>query len=198
MKAMGFGELRLVAPRHFPDPDATAMSAGGADVLSKARVFETLEGALVDCALAVGFQRARARAFASAAGAARSAPEILEATRKAGSRSSSATRPRGLSNEELAAVPALRRDPVQSRVRLAEPRRRRPGRVLRAERGGTRVRRTRIAPSAAPPPSRTSRALFAHLESAAVGSGFLDRKSPAAYGAHAKGSSRACASSARR
>src|SRR5512132_798877 len=34
MKTMGFHDLALVAPRHFPDPDAVAMAAGAADVLS--------------------------------------------------------------------------------------------------------------------------------------------------------------------
>ena len=46
MKTMGFGDLALVAPRHFPDPDATAMAAGAADVLTRAREFKTLEAAL--------------------------------------------------------------------------------------------------------------------------------------------------------
>ncbi|MBC8021790.1 MAG: tRNA (cytosine(32)/uridine(32)-2'-O)-methyltransferase TrmJ, partial [Burkholderiales bacterium] len=50
MKTMGFDDLALVAPRHFPDPDATAMAAGAADLLARARIFETLEGALADCA----------------------------------------------------------------------------------------------------------------------------------------------------
>src|SRR6185295_9358721 len=33
MKTMGFSDLALVKPRHFPDPDATALAAGAADVL---------------------------------------------------------------------------------------------------------------------------------------------------------------------
>src|SRR6478609_4430326 len=55
MKTMGFADLRLVAPRHFPDPDATAMAAGAADLLQSARVFDRLEAALADCVNAVGF-----------------------------------------------------------------------------------------------------------------------------------------------
>ena len=55
MKTMGFTDLALVAPRHFPDPDATAMAAGASDVLASARVFDSLEAALADCTLAAGF-----------------------------------------------------------------------------------------------------------------------------------------------
>ena len=60
MKTMGFTDLALVAPRHFPDPDATAMAAGATDVLASARVFDSLEAALAECTLAAGF-RARGR-----------------------------------------------------------------------------------------------------------------------------------------
>ena len=35
MRTMGIGDLALVAPRHFPDPDATAMAAGAADLLAR-------------------------------------------------------------------------------------------------------------------------------------------------------------------
>src|SRR5262245_25212411 len=55
MKTMGFSDLALVRPRHFPDPDATAMSAGAEDVLAAASVFDTLEAAISDCVLVAGF-----------------------------------------------------------------------------------------------------------------------------------------------
>src|SRR5687768_8665068 len=55
MKTMGFSDMVLVAPRHFPDPDATAMAAGADDVLAGARVVDTLEAALAECTLAAGF-----------------------------------------------------------------------------------------------------------------------------------------------
>jgi tRNA/rRNA methyltransferase len=50
MKTMGLGELVLLNPRHFPDPQADAMAAGADDVLDRARVCgsidETLRGTL--------------------------------------------------------------------------------------------------------------------------------------------------------
>ncbi len=55
MKTMGFAHLTLVQPRHFPDPGATAMAAGATDVLDGARVVDSLEAALAECTLAVGF-----------------------------------------------------------------------------------------------------------------------------------------------
>src|SRR5260221_6296614 len=77
MKTMGFSDLVLVAPRHFPDPDATAMAAGAADVLANARVFTGLDAALADRVLAVGFS-ARGRELSHAPEALRgAAPGIL-------------------------------------------------------------------------------------------------------------------------
>src|SRR5438477_2926244 len=59
MKNMGLRDLALVAPRRFPDPDADAMAAGASDLLKEARVTATLEAALADCVLAVGFSARR-------------------------------------------------------------------------------------------------------------------------------------------
>lgn len=54
MKNMGLSELYLVQPKIFPHAEATARAAGADDVLFKARVCETLEEALKDCALVFG------------------------------------------------------------------------------------------------------------------------------------------------
>src|SRR5438552_10962304 len=102
MKTMGFDDLALVAPRHFPDPDATAMAAGAADVLSGARVFETLEGALADCSLAVGFS-ARQRELSHAPETLRdAAPSVLAAAADGRVALVFGNETSGLSNEELA------------------------------------------------------------------------------------------------
>src|SRR5260221_419128 len=102
MKTMGFDDLALVAPRHFPDPDATAMAAGAADVLSGARVFDTLEGALADCALAVGFS-ARQRELSHAPETLRdAAPSLLDAAADGRVALVFGNETSGLSNEELA------------------------------------------------------------------------------------------------
>jgi tRNA (cytidine32/uridine32-2'-O)-methyltransferase len=49
MKVMGLLDLFLVAPKRFPDPDATARATGAADLLMNAQVVSTLSEALVDC-----------------------------------------------------------------------------------------------------------------------------------------------------
>jgi tRNA/rRNA methyltransferase len=100
MKTMGFTELALVQPRFFPDPDATAMAAGAADLLAKAAVHDSLEAALADCTHAVGFS-ARGRDLSHPPMALRDAAiPILEAAQGTvalvfGNETS------GLSNDEL-------------------------------------------------------------------------------------------------
>src|SRR6202521_4510348 len=79
MKTMGFGDLRLVAPKRFPDAEATALASPAADVLESARVHAPLEEAIGASVLAVGLS-ARARDLSNAPRALReAAPEILAA-----------------------------------------------------------------------------------------------------------------------
>ena len=54
MKTMGLSELYLVAPKELPDGQAYALSAGASDILAHAKVFDTLQQAISDCALVVG------------------------------------------------------------------------------------------------------------------------------------------------
>src|SRR3954454_14674746 len=63
MLTMGLSRLVLVAPRHFPHPEATALAAGAASVLAGAQVVATLDEALADCVLAIGLS-GRPREFA--------------------------------------------------------------------------------------------------------------------------------------
>ena len=60
MKTMGLSDLALVAPRAFPSEEAAARASGAADLLERARVHDTLEEAVADCAFVVGTS-ARAR-----------------------------------------------------------------------------------------------------------------------------------------
>ena len=62
MKTMGLSNLYLVAPKKFPDPEAVAMAAGAADVLSQAVIVQSLEDAIADCQLVLATSaRSRAR-----------------------------------------------------------------------------------------------------------------------------------------
>jgi tRNA (cytidine32/uridine32-2'-O)-methyltransferase len=54
MKTMGLSDLRLIAPRQYPDEEATSLAAGATDILESARVHETLEEAIADCTLVIG------------------------------------------------------------------------------------------------------------------------------------------------
>lgn len=54
MKTMGLTELVLVSPKHFPDPQATAMASGADDVLETCTVVDSLEAAIADCQYVIG------------------------------------------------------------------------------------------------------------------------------------------------
>ena len=63
MKNMGFDDLALVNPRHFPHEEATARASGATDVLDNAVIVSTLADALADCIYVAGAS-ARARTIA--------------------------------------------------------------------------------------------------------------------------------------
>ncbi|MDO8207875.1 MAG: RNA methyltransferase [Gallionella sp.] len=54
MKTMGLHHLYLINPRHFPDPQASAMAAGADDVLQSAVVCGSIDEALEGVVLTVG------------------------------------------------------------------------------------------------------------------------------------------------
>ncbi|MDP1941414.1 MAG: RNA methyltransferase, partial [Gallionella sp.] len=54
MKTMGLRHLCLINPRHFPDPQASAMAAGADDILQNAVVCGSIDEALQGVALTVG------------------------------------------------------------------------------------------------------------------------------------------------
>ncbi len=62
MKTMGLRDLCLVAPKDFPSPESEKMAAGASDVLSNARVFDTLSEAISDCTVIVA-STARPRGY---------------------------------------------------------------------------------------------------------------------------------------
>ena len=61
MKTMGFADLALVRPKRFPDPQAEWRAAGATDVLRAARVFDSVDEAVADCALVAGTSARRRR-----------------------------------------------------------------------------------------------------------------------------------------
>ena len=54
MKTMGLGQLALVNPLRFPDPQAQWRAAGAADVVDRCRIFDSLDAAIAECRWVVG------------------------------------------------------------------------------------------------------------------------------------------------
>ncbi len=180
MKTMGFTDLVLVAPRHFPDPDASAMAAGAAGLLGEARVCTSLDAALADRLLAVGFS-ARGRDLSHPAQSLRdAAASIVDAASQGNVALVFGNETSGLSNQELSrcqrlvCVPA---NPLYSSLNLA---------------AAVQVACYELATCAgafAPPPSRPVEpatrddveGLLAHLESSALAAGFLDPAKPGRF-----------------
>ena len=54
MRTMGLERLALVAPRHFPHPEAAAMAASAGEVLERASMHADLAEAVADCRLVLG------------------------------------------------------------------------------------------------------------------------------------------------
>lgn len=101
MKTMGLRSLRLVAPKHFPHADATALASGADDLLCSAGRFETLAEAVADC-VTVAATSARRRTLHWPFLSPRKAAERLLADAVAGPVALVFGRERsGLSNEEL-------------------------------------------------------------------------------------------------
>jgi tRNA/rRNA methyltransferase len=180
MKTMGLADLALVSPRHFPDPDAMAMAAGAADVLAAARVFDTLEGALADCALAVGFS-ARERELSHAPSTLRDAvPSLIEATAEGRVALVFGNETSGLSNEELSRCQrfvVIPSNPGYGSLNLAAA-------VQVACYELSVAARAFAAPAARERGGASVgdvEGLFTHLGSAAVSSGFLDPEKPGRF-----------------
>ena len=55
IKTMGFSHLTLVNPKQFPHAEANALAAGAEDILANATIFNTIEDALKDSHLIIGF-----------------------------------------------------------------------------------------------------------------------------------------------
>ncbi len=177
MKTMGLTDLRLVAPRRFPDPEAVALAAGGADLLASARVVASLEEALADRVLAVGFT-ARGRELSLPAAPVREcAPEIVAATAEGGVALVFGNETSGLSNDELGRCQRLATIPSSKDY---------PSLNLAA---AVQIACYEVALAAHDTPPSATRAhppatgedvesLFGHFEAAMMTSGYLDPKRP--------------------
>lgn len=181
MKTMGLSQLVLVNPKVFPDAQADAMAAGATDVLQAARVVAALTQALAGTSLAVAMTARRRELATPALWAREAAAELTNHLHTVstdvalvfGNETS------GLSNQELALcrhwamIPV---DPEFSSLNLAaavqimtyELR-------LAAKEPG---RPPAISGAGLPADHNEIEHLMAHIERAAIASGFLDPASP--------------------
>jgi tRNA/rRNA methyltransferase len=101
MKTMGLSHLYLINPRHFPDPQATAMAAGADDVLQNAVVCGSIDEALQGVAFTVAMT-ARLRDISIPVKTPREAmPEVLQQAATQPVALLFGTEMSGLTNEEM-------------------------------------------------------------------------------------------------
>lgn len=170
MKTMGLSDLRLVAPERFPAPEAEWMAANAADVLFNSRVHEDLRSAITDCVAAFALS-ARPREWS---------PQVLgvraAAARAVGLGGKVAfvfgTERAGLENDEVFACQYLVHIPASpgfTSLNLAQA-----VQVVAYELFTASAPSSFHARSGKPATVADLEGLYAHLERAAVGSGFLD------------------------
>lgn len=179
LKTMGFSRLVLVAPKLFPDPQAEAMASGAGDVLASAQVVGSLAEALSGVTLALALTARRRDLATDPLWARNGAAELAETAAQGEVALVFGNETSGLSNEELALcarwamIPA---NPAYSSLNLAAA-----VQLMCYE--------LRLALAAASPTPSLPNAgmpathdevegLMAHLESAALASGFLDPGNP--------------------
>jgi len=173
MKTMGLADLRLVAPERFPAPEAEWMATNAGDVLQRARIHATLGEAISDCVAAFAMS-ARAREWS---------PQVLDA-RSAAMRATDmegevafvfGSESAGLTNDEMFACQYLVHIPASrefSSLNLAQ--------AVQVVAYELRMCRDVAIPFARVEKRATVEdleGLYAHLEEAAVASGFMTPQS---------------------
>jgi tRNA/rRNA methyltransferase len=173
MKTMGFTDLRLIAPERFPAPEADWMATHAVDVLRNAKLEPNLQAAIADCVAAFALS-ARPREWS---------PQVFDA-RSAAARAMELDGPvafvfgsedAGLTNEEMFACQYLVHIPASrefSSLNLAQA-----VQVVAYE--------LHLCVDASLPFTRVEKpatvadieGLYAHLEEAAMKSGFMTTES---------------------
>jgi len=179
MKTMGLSRLYLVKPKSFPDPQADAMAAGADDVLGSARLCESLSEALAGTVSATALTARRRGLATEPTWARQAAGELIARSAQGEVAIVFGNETAGLSNEEVslcqhwALIPT---SPDYKSLNLAQA-----VQILCYE---LRLGAVDIGPppevtDAGTPASHDEvEALIAHLERAAVSSGFLDPNAP--------------------
>lgn len=176
MKTMGLSRLYLVNPRHFPDAQADAMSAGATDILEQAVVCASLEEALAGCVLVAGMS-ARVRDISQEVLPPREAAGLL--AQQAGQSPVAllfGTEMSGLTNEEVARCQVLVRipaNPEYTSLNLAAA-----VQLLSYEMRLAVGQGDCGAPELKPAPAEQVERYYQHLEQVLAEIGFLNAKHP--------------------
>jgi tRNA/rRNA methyltransferase len=169
MKTMGFSDLRLVAPERYPAKEAQWMATNAGDVLDSAKVHPSLEDSIKDCVAAFAMS-ARGREWS---------PQVLD-VRSAASKAMQmqgsvafvfGNETAGLTNEEMFACQHLVHIPASkdfSSLNLAQA-----VQVVAYELHLAVDGAMPFARSEKPATVEDLEGLYAHLEEAAVASGFM-------------------------
>ena len=185
MKNMGLRQLVLVAPKSFPDEEATARASGAEDVLQQAQVVDHLADALEGCVWVAGTS-ARSRALEKSVLAPRDLSPVLLDRAAQGPVALVFGRERtGLSNEELdlchvhvqiPTAPDYASLNLGAAVQLLAYELRMAALERSTDAGTNRPVSMEVLDQ--PASSDMLEGLFAHLERALRGSGFLDPGNP--------------------
>ena len=179
MTTMGLSRLVLVKPKEFPHVQADAMAAGATDLLVQAEVVDSMSAALQGTLLAVALTARRRELATPALWVRDAAAEVVRAAAEGEVALVFGNETSGLSNEELGLCRRWATIPVAaefSSLNLAAA-----VQVLCYE-----LRLAAMDPGAPPPIAGAGQVasheevegLVAHIERAAIGSGFLDPASP--------------------
>lgn len=177
MKTMGLQHLYLINPRHFPDDQANAMSAGADDVLQNAVVCGSIDEALNGVVFTVGMT-ARLRDISLEVKTPREAmPLVLQQAATQPVALLFGTEMSGLTNEEtgrsqlLVNIPA---NPDYSSLNLAAA-----VQVMAYELSVAAQRYTPAQPEIQPATHEQVEGFFAHLEKTLFEIGFFTTQNPA-------------------
>ena len=177
MKTMGLSRLYLINPRHFPDPQATAMAAGADDILHNAVVCTSIDEALQGVVFTVAMT-ARLRDISIEVQTPREAmPQVLQQAATQPVALLFGTEMSGLTNEEMGKaqlgvnIPA---NPEFSSLNIAAA-----VQVMAYELSVATQSFTPTVPEIQPAAHERVEGLYAHLEKTLFEIGFFTTQNPA-------------------
>lgn len=179
MKTMGLSRLYLVAPKHLPEEQATAMASGADDVLAAATVVDTLEQALHGTVLAVAMTARRRDLSAPIAWVRDAVPDALASAGQGEIAFVFGNETAGLTNQETDLCQRLAMIPANSEYSSLN--------LAAAVQVACYELRLAALDIGAPPAINETglpasheevEGLIGHIEAAAIKSGFLDPAQP--------------------